>query len=123
MAESRAQYWKRLYTAQSSEVSNANARERKAFMAGCQYACTTAPDDWDQEQGWQQYRCQDDSDWKATVSEEPAPLVLHPECKKAWDRGLTDYPHEEHIRDCAECRQWNRQLNRHSVSEGLDPNA
>ena len=50
----------------SSEVSTANARERKAFMAGCQYACATAPNDWDQEQGWQQYRCQDDSDWEVS---------------------------------------------------------
>lgn len=50
-----------------AEVKAANARERKAFMAGVDYGFTeSASDDW--EQAWQQYRCQDDTDWKATVS-------------------------------------------------------
>ena len=43
-------------------------------------------------------------------------LVLHPGCKTAWDRGLTNYPHEEHIRDCDRCQEWNRHSIRHSGS-------
>ena len=46
-----------------SEVTTANARERKAFAAGF-YSLGA-----DEEQKWQEYRCQDDSDWKV-VSEE-----------------------------------------------------
>ena len=53
-----------------NEITDANARERPAFMAGFKAATTTPPGMFghDEEQAWQQYRCQDDSDWKATVS-------------------------------------------------------
>ncbi len=51
----------------SSEVSTANARERKAFMAGIE-AVQHGADFHDEEEAWQKYRCQDDSDW-AVVSE------------------------------------------------------
>jgi hypothetical protein len=34
---------------------------------------------------------------------------LHPECRGAWQKGLTDYPIKEHIRDCEKCLQrWRR---------------
>lgn len=49
-------------------LEQANARERPAFMAGYEYADvnnTTA----DAEQAWQEYRCQDDTDWKAVEDE------------------------------------------------------
>jgi hypothetical protein len=52
----------------SCEVKRANARERKAFTAGF-YSLGA-----DEEQKWQEYRCQDDSDWKA-VSEEEASKI------------------------------------------------
>lgn len=58
----------------SCEVTTANAREREAFMAGCQYAGKAPPDDWDQEQGWQQYRCQDETDWKVVSKEDAAKI-------------------------------------------------
>jgi len=45
----------------------ANARERKAFMAGYEEGCTTPEGQRDDEQAWQQYRCQDDADWVSTV--------------------------------------------------------
>lgn len=32
--------------------------------------------------------------------------ILHPECRVAWERGLTDYPPEEHARECKDCLQW-----------------
>lgn len=34
--------------------------------------------------------------------------ALHPDCRIAWDRGLTDYPIEEHTRDCEKCQEWQR---------------
>ena len=46
----------------SSEVSTANAREKPAFMAGFE----RGGDCVDADEAWQQYRCQDNSDWKAT---------------------------------------------------------
>jgi len=33
---------------------------------------------------------------------------LHPDCQKAWDRGLTDYPKEEHARDCEKCQKYQK---------------
>ncbi len=52
----------------SAEVTTANARERKAFMAGLESAIGYDElGDIDEEQEWQQYRCLDDTDWKATV--------------------------------------------------------
>jgi len=33
-------------------------------------------------------------------------IELHPGCQKAWDRGLTNYPKEEHARDCERCQKW-----------------
>ncbi|KKK83861.1 hypothetical protein LCGC14_2789130 [marine sediment metagenome] len=40
---------------------NEQDKIKEAFIAGCQYACKTPPDDWDQEEGWQQYlECQHD---------------------------------------------------------------
>ena len=60
-----------------SEVTTANAREKKAFM----YAIWIDPDCWmtkdeelDSEKCWQQYRCQDETDWKV-VSEEDAAKI------------------------------------------------
>ena len=45
-----------------------NVRERRAFMAGLESAIMYDElGDLDAEQEWQQYRCQDDSDW-ASVS-------------------------------------------------------
>lgn len=42
-----------------------------------------------------------------TVSEgQSHQITLHPDCQKAWDRGLTDYPKEEHARDCEQCQQY-----------------
>ncbi len=50
------------------KLALANAREKKAFMAGLQRGeqWSDAPYD-DNEQEWQQYRCQDDSDWRSTA--------------------------------------------------------
>ena len=62
------------------QLTVANARERKAFMAGIDAVTSHAPpsradmSDWDDEQAWHQYRCQDDSDWKM-VSEEDAAKI------------------------------------------------
>lgn len=36
---------------------------------------------------------------------------LHPDCRGPWDRGLTNYPKEEHARDCEKCQQWQRDSN------------
>ena len=52
-----------------SEVSTANARERVAFMAGAYAVIGDKVNDIDIEQMWQQYRCQNETDWKA-VSED-----------------------------------------------------
>lgn len=46
----------------SSKVTESNARERKAFMAGVE-AVQHGADFHDEEEAWQQYRCQDDADW------------------------------------------------------------
>jgi hypothetical protein len=56
----------------TTEVSAANARERPAFMAGWGYRYVHKSDDL--EQAWQQYRCQDDSDWKAVDDETAAEI-------------------------------------------------
>ena len=60
-----------------SELAAANAREKKAFM----YAIWIDPDCWmsendelDPEQAWQQYRCQDETDWKVVSEEEAAKI-------------------------------------------------
>lgn len=49
-----------------ADLKKANARERPAFEAGLDagvdvnyFNCQ------DKEQAWQQYRCQDDTDWKS----------------------------------------------------------
>lgn len=47
----------------TTEVRKANAREELAFFAGA-HALICDPTV-DIVQAWQQYRCQDDSDWKA----------------------------------------------------------
>ena len=50
----------------SSQLVQANAREHRAFYAGMKASASMAPfniDNVDVEQKWQQYRCQDDSDW------------------------------------------------------------
>lgn len=58
----------------SAEVTKANRLEREAFGAGMLAAIEqfskvfNAAKDIDFEQTWQQYRCQDDTDWKATDS-------------------------------------------------------
>lgn len=31
--------------------------------------------------------------------------LLAPTCRYAWMTGLTDYPIEEHVRDCLTCQQ------------------
>jgi len=52
----------------TEQLRAANARERPAFEAGYEAGgddCRTG--DEDREQAWQQYRCQDDSDWKAST--------------------------------------------------------
>jgi len=65
----------------TEQLRAANARERPAFEAGYEAGgddCRTGDmDEWgergvtkyteDREQAWQQYRCQDDSDWKAST--------------------------------------------------------
>ena len=61
----------------SSEVTAANARERPAFEAGMKKAAAMAPfniDEYDLEQAWQQYRCQDETDWKVVSEEEAAKI-------------------------------------------------
>ena len=57
------------------KLRRAEAREREAFMAGVAYCSMVCKDDWDAEQGWQQYRCKDDADWvtyRMSKSEEDA---------------------------------------------------
>ena len=53
-----------------SEVTTANARERPTFIAGANAVMNDQ--DVDIEQAWQQYRCQDDTDWKVVSEEEEA---------------------------------------------------
>ena len=58
-------------------LEQANARERPAFEAGLLAGAAKAPlyiDDFDIEQAWQHYRCQDDTDWK-TVDDEIAAAI------------------------------------------------
>ena len=44
----------------------ANARERKAFLAGYKEGFSDfLTMDEDVERAWQQYRCQDETDWRA----------------------------------------------------------
>ena len=58
-----------------AELAAANARERPAFEAGYREGLAEAwIEDGDVEQAWQQYRCQDDTDWKV-VSEEDAAKI------------------------------------------------
>ena len=33
---------------------------------------------------------------------------MHPDCKIAWDRGLTNYPKGEHESDCDKCYEHRR---------------
>ena len=48
------------------EAKRANARERPAFMAGLEAAFEwDGVETLDYEQAWQQYRCQDDADWRS----------------------------------------------------------
>lgn len=44
--------------------------------------------------------------------------ALHPLCRIAWERGITDYPVEEHIRDCDRCqnKRW-REANKRLADE------
>ncbi len=57
------------------EARSANARERPAFMAGLEAAFEwNGIETLDYEQAWQQYRCQDETDWKV-VSEEDAAKI------------------------------------------------
>ncbi|KKM21792.1 hypothetical protein LCGC14_1631830 [marine sediment metagenome] len=44
-------------------------------------------------------------------------LELHPDCRHAWNRGLTDYPKEEHARDCDKCQQWQHEQRRIRLAE------
>lgn len=37
-------------------------------------------------------------------------MDLHPKCSGPWDRGDTNYPIEEHIRDCDRCQKHNLKL-------------
>ena len=48
----------------------------KAFMAGFKAATTTPPGMFgrDEEQAWQQYRCQDETDWKVVCEEDAAKI-------------------------------------------------
>ena len=69
----------------TTELKNANARERKAFMTACKIRSITPIAEWDEEEAWQQYRCQDDTDWKATkcphpVHDNPGLIIPCPEC-------------------------------------------
>ncbi len=61
---------------ETSKVTAANARERKAFMAGFKAATTTPPGMFgrDEEQEWQQYRCQDETDWKVVSGKDAAKI-------------------------------------------------
>lgn len=71
-----ADAWRVCYEAEKAEVSRllcevkrANARERPAFDAGMKAAAAMAPfsiDDFDCEREWQQYRCQDETDWRVS---------------------------------------------------------
>ena len=59
----------------TAQVTAANARERPAFMAGLEAAFEwNGIETLDYEQAWQQYRCQDETDWKV-VSEEDAAKI------------------------------------------------
>jgi hypothetical protein len=55
-----------------AEVAKANARERPAFMAGLLKGHGEGIESYagDPEQDWQQYRCQDDTDWRAVKESE-----------------------------------------------------
>ncbi len=43
--------------------------------------------------------------------------MLHPDCRIAWDRGLTNYPTGEHARDCEKCQQWQRDQETKTMQE------
>ena len=100
----------------SAEVSAANARERPAFMAGFQSGyeagepCTTIEQE-DYEQAWQQYRCQDDSDWKVTDStcqRRPVSEDVCGECGAGLGEDCADARQE--MENCCTC-----------LGESLDP--
>ena len=75
----------------AAALEQANAREREAFMAGIEiFAKHVSPSraslmDWDDEQAWQQYRCQDDTDWK-TVDDDTAKAITESALGTAGDR-------------------------------------
>ena len=58
------------------EILAANARERKAFIAGVQAVTESMPYTtvFDEDQAWQQYRCQDETDWKVVCEEDAAKI-------------------------------------------------
>ena len=51
-----------------AELKQANARERKAFIAGWNGGLCAG--NTDEEQAWQQYRCQNNSDWAALKTDD-----------------------------------------------------
>lgn len=58
-----------------TNVKTANARERPAFYAGYREGLADAwTEDDDAEQAWQQYRCQDETDWKVVSKEDAAKI-------------------------------------------------
>ena len=83
-----------------SQVTAANARERKSFMAGFAYGIDYDIGNPDSEQCWQQYRCQDDTDWKAVSEDDAAKIdaaVLAAQCQhEFWDKG-------QHTKYCIHC--------------------
>ena len=85
------------------QLERANARERKAFAAGMialvdhVAGALEKAADIDPEQAWQQYRCQDDSDWRAArgVLAEPERVSTEPAPDGINDRGSDEYANPE----------------------------
>ncbi len=94
-----------------AENKVANARERPAFMAGVEVGLALEGiDRCDYEQEWQQYRCQDDSDWRAArgvlADPERVSTVPAPECDHSWFKPADN----EHIQwgeyvMCSKCHE------------------
>lgn len=58
----------------TAALEQANARERKAFMAAINAVFEGQPRQIDPEEEWQKYRCQDDTDWRPVSAGESEPF-------------------------------------------------
>jgi len=69
----------RMQEQRSTALSEGAVKEREAFLAGYEAGLSDArTDDEDNEQAWQQYRCQDDTDWKPTSG---GPIQMRQDCE------------------------------------------